>query len=80
LTGATFREIDFSPWRVLTEKFPAVDASSKLEVLKRQQFNPTGRDQRIQHSLAAVGSAQPTNLDLESWKAIVEEVEDEDED
>lgn len=67
----------FSDWTTLSDSF---HATWKLEVLKQQQFRSTERQRRIQNSLAALNANQPTTLPLASWKAIVEEVEDEDED
>jgi hypothetical protein len=60
--------------RLLTLARPAL----KLALLKRQKFTPEGREQRIAASLAALNAQQPTELTLAQWKAIVEEVEDED--
>jgi len=53
-------------------------ASYKLALLKRQKFTTLGRDQRVAASLAALNSPQPTELPLEQWKEIAEEIGDED--
>ena len=50
----------------------------KLAMLKRQKFTPEGRLARIEKSLAALNAPQPTKLTLRQWKALLEEIEDED--
>jgi len=50
----------------------------KLSLLKRQKFTQEGRQARIAASLAALHASQPTDLPMDEWKAIVEEIEDED--
>jgi hypothetical protein len=50
----------------------------KLAMLKGQQFTQEGRQARIEKSLAALNAPQPTDLTLAQWKALLEEVEDED--
>jgi hypothetical protein len=52
--------------------------SYKLALLKRQKFTPQGRQARIANSIAALNARQPTDLTLAQWKAILEEIEDED--
>jgi hypothetical protein len=52
--------------------------SFRLGLLKRQTFVRETRQARIEKSLAALNAQQPTTLTLEQWKAILEEVEDED--
>jgi hypothetical protein len=52
--------------------------SYKLALLKRQKFTPQGRQARIATSIAALNARQPTDLTLAQWKAILEEIEDED--
>jgi hypothetical protein len=52
--------------------------SFRLGLLKRQTFIRGTRHTRIEKSLAALNAQQPTTLTLEQWKAILEEVEDED--
>jgi hypothetical protein len=51
---------------------------SELAMLKRQRFTREGRQDRIERSLAALNAPQPTDLTLAQWKALLEEVEDED--
>jgi hypothetical protein len=50
----------------------------KLSLLKRQKFTPEGKQARIAASLAALNASQPIDLPMDEWKAIVEEIEDED--
>lgn len=50
----------------------------RLAILKRQKFVREGSEERIHRSLAALNAAQPTNLTLAQWKAILEEIEDDD--
>jgi len=50
----------------------------KLSLLKRQKFTPEGKQARIAASLAALNASQPIDLPIAEWKAIVEEIEDED--
>lgn len=52
--------------------------SIRLTVLKRQRFTNEGRLARVQASLSALNAPQPTKLSLVQWKAVLEEVEDED--
>jgi hypothetical protein len=52
--------------------------SFRLGLLKRKTFARGTQQARIEKSLAAVNAPQPTTLTLEQWKAILEEVEDED--
>ncbi len=52
--------------------------SFKLAMLKRQKFTLEGRRNRIEMALAALNAPQPTDLTLAQWKALLEEVEDED--
>jgi hypothetical protein len=52
--------------------------SFRLGLLKRQTFARATRQARIEKSLAALNAPQPTTLSLGQWKAILEEVEDED--
>ena len=52
--------------------------SFKLAMLKRQRFTSEGRHARIETSLAALNAPQPTELTLAQWKALLEEIEDED--
>ncbi len=52
--------------------------SFRLTFLKRQHFAPRTQQARIEKSLAALNAPQPTTLTLEQWKAVLEEVEDED--
>lgn len=53
-------------------------ASEKLTILKRQKFRQVGRQARIEASLAALNAPQPTNLAPSEWKALIEEIENED--
>ena len=53
-------------------------ASEKLAILKRQKFRQAGRQARIEASLAALNAPQPTNLTPSEWKALIEEIENED--
>lgn len=53
-------------------------ASEKLTILKRQKFRQAGRQARIEASLAALNAPQPTNLAPSEWKALTEEIENED--
>jgi Arc/MetJ-type ribon-helix-helix transcriptional regulator len=55
-----------------------VQPALRLSLLKRQKFTPEGRQARIAASLAALHASQPTDLPMDEWKAIVEEIEDED--
>jgi hypothetical protein len=64
---------------MLQERLATARPESKLAVLKRNKFTPEGRERRIEASLAALESPQPTALTREEWKEIVEEIEDEDE-
>ena len=50
----------------------------KLALLKQQKFTPHGRQERIAVSLTALHAPQPTELSLVRWKAVFEEIEDED--
>jgi hypothetical protein len=52
--------------------------SFRLGLLKRQTFARGTKQMRIEKSLAALNAPQPTTLTLAQWKAILEEVEDED--
>jgi|SRR5271165_2486455 len=54
----------------------AAQPAFKLAFLKQRKFTPEGRAQRIAASLAAVNSAQPTELTHAQWKEIVEEIEE----
>src|SRR5438094_727038 len=54
-------------------KFRNAYALTKLAALKRQKFTIEGRHARIAASLAALNARQPTDLPLQSWKAILEE-------
>ena len=47
-------------------------------LLKRRRFTPEGQQSRIEKSLAALNAAQPTVLPVAQWKAVLEEIEDED--
>lgn len=53
-------------------------ASEKLAIMKRQKFKQAGRQARIEASLAALNAPQPTNLTPAQWKALLEEIENED--
>lgn len=50
----------------------------KLAMWKRQKFKEAGRQQRIEASLVALNAPQPTNLTVVQWKALLEEIEEED--
>lgn len=50
----------------------------KLAILKRQKFQKAGKQARIEASLAALNSQQPTSLPPAQWKALIEETENED--
>ena len=50
----------------------------RLALLKRRRFTQTGQQARIQASLSALNATQPTELTLAQWKALLEEIEDED--
>jgi hypothetical protein len=52
--------------------------SVRLEILKRHKFTQTGRQVRIEASLAALNARQPTVLSLDQWKELLEEIEEED--
>jgi hypothetical protein len=78
-TTADFAEEELWPWATLNRRFGEAHPASKLGILKRRKFTAEGRDARIQASLAALDAPQPTNLTLEQWREIIEEVEDEDE-
>lgn len=58
--------------------FSGMHSPVKLGILKRQRFKEAGRHARIETSLKALNSPQPIELTLAEWKAIVEEIEDED--
>jgi hypothetical protein len=60
--------------RILSGAGPAF----KLATLKRRTFTQEGQQTRINASLAALNAPQPTTLQLGQWKAILEEIEDED--
>ena len=76
---ADFREEELWLGTTLKKRFGAARPASKLAILKQHQFVAEGREQRIGLALAALDAPQPTELTLEQWKAVVEEVEDEDE-
>jgi hypothetical protein len=52
--------------------------TNPLAVLKRQKFTAERQQARIEASLAALNAPQPTELSTAQWKALLEEVEDED--
>jgi hypothetical protein len=52
--------------------------SEKLAALKREKFTETGREARIEAALAALNAPQPIDLTLAQWKAVLEEIDDED--
>ena len=79
ITVTEFREEELWLWATLNKQFGAARPESKLAILKRHKFTPEGRERRIRMALAALDAPQPTNLTLEQWKAVIEEVEDEDE-
>jgi hypothetical protein len=56
--------------------FSAYQSAFKLGLLKQQKFTPEGKQSRVAASLAALNAAQPTELSLQQWKEIVEEIED----
>ncbi|SRR6266403_744248 len=58
------------------ELFSVYKSAFKLGLLKQQKFTPEGKDRRVAASLAAMNAAQPTELSLQQWKEIVEEIED----
>lgn len=58
--------------------FAAARPSSRLAVIKREKFTHQGKEDRVQRSLAALNAPQPTELPLAQWKALLEEIEDED--
>lgn len=55
-----------------------IQPTARLALAKQHTFTPEGRAGRIAASLAAVNTAQPTELSASQWKDIVEEIEDED--
>lgn len=54
----------------------ASEPALKLALIKQQKFTPEGRASRVAASLAALNSAQPTQLSLADWQQILEEAED----
>ena len=68
------QEIDW----FLMRTFAAGRPQAKLAFLKSQHFRPEGREQRIRASLAALDAPQPTQLTVQQWKEVVEEIEEED--
>ena len=56
--------------------FNACQSAFKLSLLKQQKFTPEGKEKRVAASLAALNAAQPTELSLQQWKEIFEEIED----
>lgn len=78
-----FENIEIWVWTTPNRRFVASQPSSKLAMLKRQKFIPEGRQQRVEASLAALEAPQLTDLNLEQWKQLIEEVgheyEDDDE-
>jgi hypothetical protein len=74
-----FQEEELWLWATLNKQFGAARPESKLAILKRQKFTPAGREQRIRLALAALEAPQRTNLTLEQWKSVIEEVGNEDE-
>jgi len=52
--------------------------SYRLAFLKRRRFTNETQRARIERSLAALNADQPTSLTLPQWKAVLEEIEDED--
>jgi hypothetical protein len=83
LGNASAQVVRFSPLDVdgVVETYLRIlggpQPSVRLAVLKRQRFIPEGRLARIQASLAALNAPQPTELPLAQWKAVLEEIEDE---
>ena len=74
-----FRDEELWLWASLNRQFGSARPESKLATLKRQRFSPEGRDERIRVALASLEAPQPTRLTLEEWKAVITEVESEDE-
>lgn len=58
--------------------FNVAQPTSKLALLKRRKFTSDGKKQRVARSLTALNAPQPTKLSTAEWKAILEEIEDED--
>lgn len=58
--------------------FSAHRPHSRLAVIKKETFTHEGRAERVRQSLAALNAPQPTELPIAQWKAILEEIEDED--
>jgi hypothetical protein len=54
--------------------------SVRLDILKRHRFTPSGRQARIEASLAALNGPQPTTLTIVQCKELIEEIEEEDDD
>jgi len=54
--------------------------TSKLAILKGQTFTVEGRARRVRVSLDALNAPQPITLNLEQWKEVVAEAEEDDED
>ena len=73
----SFSDID-SVMETYGTLFGNVPPFVKLVMLKRQKFAREGREARIAVSLAALNAPQPTELSVEQWKELLEEVEDED--
>lgn len=48
----------------------------RLATLKKEVFTDEGKQQRIEKSLAALNAPQPTVLTAAEWKALIEEIED----
>lgn len=60
----------------LTKK--VIEQPSKLAILKKHKFTAEGREQRIKVSLDALNTPEPITLNLEQWKEVVAEAEEED--
>lgn len=54
--------------------YAKVSPTSKLEVLKKQRFNSTGKAERIARSLAALNQATSIQLTSEEWRQLAEDL------
>jgi len=64
----------------LSKRLVIVQPASELEILKKHKFTAEGREQRIRVSLNALNAPEPITLNLEQWKEVVAEAEEDDED
>lgn len=64
----------------LRKRFVNAQPNSRLAILKRHKFTSEGREQRVRASLDALNAPQPITLELEQWKEVVAEAEEDDED